>query len=212
MAKQTSGFGGDWSIGTLSDKPRSFFQEIQRRIDDDDPFARCARYDGMSYNPAQQRKRRIFFGSIVEDEPWELVEIVSTESYGILEGVVLLFQHLRHGGALQEAFGTTTKVQVRAYDVDESIPPAARERMQRDEILRGWKEMGMGPDDVGYMGDLGEAFTRDFLRAVQTCELDILDYESHKCERARLISDARVYEGSPECISEKGWWQYVFVG
>ena len=44
------------------------------------------------------------------------------------------------------------------------------EHMQRQQILRGWKELGMEPDDVGLLSDTDEMFTRDFLRAVQTCD------------------------------------------
>jgi Glycosyltransferase family 17 len=209
----------DWPMGVLSEKPASFFREIQRRIDEQDPATRCSRYEGMSYVPGNTRQRRIFFGSLIANEPWELVEIVATEAHGIFEGVVLVesnrtqtfeprtFQRLHQGNVLREAFGTS-QVQVRAF-VNEShkITSMSREHMQREEILKGWKEMGMGPDDIGYLGDLDETFTRDFLRAVQTCNVDLLDYNSHKCENAKILSDARVFEGSPECISEKGWWQ-----
>lgn len=211
----------DWATGVLSEKPVSFFRDIQRRIDGEDPASRCARYEGMSlpYSSGKQKSRRIFFGSLIASEPWELVEIVSTEAYGIFEGIVLVesnrtqtfqprkFQRLHHTNALQKAFGTS-QVQVRAYvNEQHQISSMTREHLQREEILKGWKEMGMGPDDIGYVGDLDETFTRDFLRAVQTCHVDILDYETHQCENAKILSDARVFEGSPECISEKGWWQ-----
>jgi hypothetical protein len=209
----------DWSMGILSEKSTSFFRNIQRRVDDEDTATRCSRYEGMSYAPNKRRSRKIFFGSLIADEPWELLEIVGTETYGIFAGVVLVesnrtqsfeprqFQRLHHGSVLQEVFGTPN-VQVRAY-VNERprIQPMIREQLQREEILKGWKEMGMGPDDIGYLGDLDETFTRDFLRAVQTCEVDILNYESHQCERAKIVSDTRTFEGSPECLAEKGWWQ-----
>jgi hypothetical protein len=209
----------DWPVGVLSEKSVSFFRDIQRGVDEEDPAARCSRFEGMSYEPKKKRNRRIFFGSLIADEPWELVEIVGTETYGIFEGIVLVesnrtqafeprkFQRLHQGPVLQEVFGTLN-VQVRAY-VNERprIRPMTREQLQREEILKGWKEMGMGPDDIGYLGDLDETFARDFLRAVQTCELDILKYETHQCERAKIVSDTRIFEGSPECISDKGWWQ-----
>jgi hypothetical protein len=209
----------DWPMGVLSDKSVSFFQEIQRRVDEEDPAIRCSRYEGMSYHPTKRRYRRIFFGSLIADEPWELLEIVGTEAYGIFEGVVLVesnrtqsfkprqFQRLHHGPAIQKVFGTPN-LQVRAY-VNETrrLHPLTREHLQREEILKGWKAMGMEPDDIGYLGDLDETFTRDFLRAVQTCELDILTYDSHQCERAKIVSTTRTFEGSPECIAEKDWWQ-----
>lgn len=204
--------------GVLSQKKSSYFQAIQQSIDGEDPAVRCARYRSQVRNNTDQRSPpRFFFGSLVAEEPWELLEIVAAESYGIYHAIVLVeanrtqnftprpFKRLHETKRIQQLFGVQ-KVQVRPY-VNE-IPNQNgiwREQDQRAQILKGWKDLGMQPHDIGVLGDLDETFTRDFLRAAQTCQFPILDYQQHYCEHSqvKVIGQARVFEASPECIQDK---------
>jgi hypothetical protein len=224
-------------LGIQSMKPNDYFKRLQDTIDQDDDQARCKRY-GYSYSnsntdtpdrPRRKEKRRIFYGSMIADEPWELFEIIAAETHGIFAGMVFVesnrtqnfskrrFQRLASTETFQELFGMSTteqrvNVQVRPYVNEEggrNQGPMTREHAQRAEILKGWKELGMTSQDVGYLTDSDETFTRDFLRAVQVCDgIDQLDYHKHYCAHAgvKMISNTRVFQGSPECISEGQSW------
>lgn len=45
----------------------------------------------------------------------------------------------------------------------------------------------MTTEDVGVLGDADEVFSRDFLRAVQVCEVPALEYSVHRCNRYMRI-------------------------
>ena len=208
-----------WPVGVVSSKPSEFFQAIQKHIDDEDPATRCERF-GYKYNTAQPKQRRIFFGAMITNEPWELLEIVGAEVYGVFHAMVLVesnrtqtlhprgFKRLQHAHVIRDMFGCHNLQMRPFFNENPRIREMTREQMQRDEILRGWIEMGMGPDDIGYLADLDESFTREFLRAAQTCDADILDYEANHCHR-KIHSTARVFEGSPDCVAGRSWNQYV---
>ena len=92
-----------------------------------------------------------------------------------------------------------------------------REHNQRAEIIKGWKSMGMKRADIGLLSDLDEIFTRDFLRAVQTCDdVEFVEYEKHHCRRDKVKawSSTLVFEGSPECITKdrRGYHPDMIVG
>jgi len=222
------------NVGVLSHKDVSFFRQLQEQVDQADPVARCARY-GWTYNTNstttmlqqhQRQKRRIFFGALIASEPWELLEIVAAETHAVYEAIVFVesnrtqnftprhFQRLRDGPQLARLFGLASpeRVQVRAYvNEDHRLRDMDREHDQRAEILRGWKELGMQGDDIGLLADSDESFTRDFLRAVQSCDgIDMFDYESHRCEHShvKIKAVARVFEGSPECITQSRKWHH----
>jgi len=207
-------------IGVLSYKDTSFFRKLQQEIDDADPVDRCARY-GWTYNG--NTYRRIFYGALLASEPWELYEIVAAESYGIYDAMVLVegnrtqnltprpFQRLNDGPALAQLFGIadTDRLQVRSYVQEEKQRAMSldREHKQRGEIIQGWKEMGMQVGDIGLLADTDESLTRDFLRAIQSCDgIEPFDYESHHCKHTsvKLSAATRVFETSPECIF-KSW-------
>jgi hypothetical protein len=157
-------------------------RSLQRKVDNMNHTNRCMRY-GFVYNSSSPKRRRIFYGaSSITDKPWELFEIVAAESYGIFEGMVFVesnrtqsfaprrFRRLHHATGFRRLFGAN-QVQVRAFaNEDDQLQNRSLENTQRYEILRGWKEMGMTPDDVGYVADLNESFSRDFLRGVQVCD------------------------------------------
>ena len=213
--------------GILSNKGRAFFDDIRHRIDQVHPYDRCLPYSFVSQDtdPLDIRpvNRRIFFGSLLADEPWELLEIVAAETHGIFEGMVFVesnrtqhflgrpLQRTNQEDKLKSLFGTE-KLQIRTYvNEDGRILDLAREHEQRQEILQGWKELGMMPDDVGYIADADETFTRDFLRAIQQCpDIRFLDYNKHRCHPllAKGIGASQVFEASPDCIAQKRTWHH----
>jgi len=239
-------FSKELPTGILSQKPSTFFAHIRRKIDQDNPYERCRRY-GFRYHKQKvvdpnnnnnnnndhthtkfqpQRKRRLFYGSLIAEEPWELLEIVAAESFGIYTGMVLVegnrtqnydARPVRRANDptqirnLQNLFGTQD-LQIRLYSNENpNFTGLRREHAQRQEILRGWKEMGMLPDDVGVLADMDETFSRDFLRAVQECEdVPAFDYTRHECftSHVKIAASSRAFETSPECIQEKRSWMH----
>ncbi|KAL7561005.1 hypothetical protein ACA910_006408 [Epithemia clementina (nom. ined.)] len=214
-------------IGFLSTKPATFFQNFQDKIDQDDPAVRCHRYN-FGYNSTHPKQRRIFYGALIASEPLELFHITSKEAHGIFAGMVFVesnrtqnfsprtFARLGMEGYFQNLFGVHN-LQIRPFvNEDASARGLHRENLQRQEILLGWKELGMRPEDLGFLTDSDEIFTRDFLRALQTCDTDLLEYHPHYCHRAKMgvRGSTQVYETSPECIWAKRSWFHpdVLIG
>jgi len=232
-------YKGENNTGILSKKDPSFFQSFQEEIDSLDDEARCSRYgfNLTSDDPVHRRTepRRVFFGSLIASESWELFEIAAAETFGMYEGIVLVESNRtqnftprnlthynykeKHEEIIGRMFGIPNdKVQIRSFvNEDPKLMYLSREHAQRNDILNGWKELGMQPDDVAILSDMDEVLTRDFLRAIQICDvIDGLDYHSHECQPQRmgLRTSTQVYEGSPECITHKRSWSQpsFFVG
>ena len=74
------------------------------------------------------------------------------------------------------------------------------EGMLRNRILRRWKDNGMTVDDVGYLADVDEFYSRDYIRAMQVCDVRQLDGHGN-CRDARLSSLTLTFEGGPLCMS-----------
>ena len=217
--------------GILSTKTKSFFRQVQDEIDNYNLTERCQRYGfSMIPKPGQPERphRRIFYGALLAEEPWELLDIIATETYGIFAGMVFVESNRtqmlyprpvkrankqKYVDQFKEMFGVD-KVQIRHYfDEEGSDKGLTRENYQRQEILRGWKELGMGKEDIGYVADTDESFTRDTLRAMQLCPyVDYFDYEHHKCrtdnQKVKLIGSSRVFESSPECVTKDRAWHH----
>jgi len=220
-------FSKDIPAGILSQKPISFFRRIQQAVDEDDPQQRCQRY-GFQYSANNPHiPRRLFYGSLIAEEPWELMEIVAAEVYGIYAGMVLVesnrtqnydprpvrrAENPQHAEKLATMFGLeSSQIKIQMY-VNEKpkFTGIRREHAQRQEILRGWKELGMTQEDVGVLADMDETFSRDFLRAAQTCDIPNLDYRSHECytSSVKIAASSRVYETSPECMTAVRSWYH----
>lgn len=214
--------GGDMSTGILSERSADFFRDLQETVDQDDNVSRCLRYRFTPPSESDQpKKRRIFYGSLIADESWELFEIVAAETNGIFEAMVFVesnrtqnfshrrFKRLNHTHSLQALFGTE-RVQIRSFvNEDPSLNGLSREHKQRAEIIKGWKDLGMTQDDVGLLADADETFTRDFLRAIQVCnDIPLLNYEKHRCRHGsvKLKGKTLVFESSPECIAKQRTW------
>ena len=201
-------------IGILSDTPFETFVEKHQEIDAFDNTQRCRRY-GYSFTASQNRNRRIFYGAIMADEPWELFEILAAESYGIFEAMVLVEPdkdiygkprtplRLEATAVLQSMFGVD-KIQVIKYtNDDDNVKGDLLYDLAREEIVKAWKDLGMTVDDVGYMSNIDDIFARDYLKAIQHCELPEMKYELHHClhNRVKVFGNCQVYETSPDCVS-----------
>ena len=213
--------------GVLSRQSKSFFKEIQDEIDQDSLEARCHRYGFAMTPPANKTvpklPRRIFFGGLIAEEPWELLEIVAAETHGVYDAMVFVegnrtqmfypreFKRAndKHTQKMKDLFGVST-LQIRRY-VNENKDQQGlwREHLQRHDILLGWKELGMTKDDVGLISDADETFSRDFLRAIQYCPyIKALDYEAHKClnTEVKIVGSTQVFETSPVCVTDQRAW------
>jgi len=78
------------------------------------------------------------------------------------------------------------------------------EGMQSGIIIKRWKQNGMTHEDVGYLSDIDELYTRDYIRAMQIC--DVKEFDTHgNCKDARISAKAVVFEGGPECRVLRTW-------
>jgi Glycosyltransferase family 17 len=217
---------GHVRTGLLSRKPFGYFQARRDVMDGGAHSERCARHGFVYKN--RTAPRRIFYGAMIANEPWELFEVAGAEAYGLFSGAVFVegnrtqnftprnASRLEHGPHLARIFGVASgQVQVRLYanenrtafdgDYDSFL---SREHAQRQEALAGWKDLGMRPDDLGYLGDSDEIFTRDFYLALQHCDgIRHLDYDSGRCKYSEtgLKSTTLNFEGSPDCPTHDRW-------
>jgi hypothetical protein len=205
----------DAEVGILAETPWENIVAEHTKIDVFDNVQRCRRY-GYAYTAALERQRRIFYGAILEDEPWELLEILAAESYGTFEAMVFLepsrdryaqprtLLRLEATAILQQMFGIANIRVIPYVNDDTSITGDLRADTAREDIVKGWKDMGMTVDDVGYMSNIDDIFARDYIRAIQHCELPEMKYDLHHClhNRVKVFANNQVYETSPECVSK----------
>ena len=194
---------------------------------------RCKRY-GFDYNNRTTR-RRIFYGATIADDSLYLQQTISTEAYNLFHTVSFVESNSTHmrtkrdlrfpPGAnskrlLQSMFGPNTRVYV-DYFIDaqnKSVPEGNSgfhwQHMQRQGMLERWKLNGMQPNDIGFLGDADELFSRDFFRAVQICTIPELEPGQQTCHRPKLMGTGLIFEGSPECMVEtvRLWHPDVLLG
>ena len=205
----------------MYDKVPALFQKEYEKIDSDYDEARCERY-GYSYR-ATQMPRRVFFGSMVADEYWDVFQAHATEVYNVYHVVALLESNTTHMNTPREMrwkrgsqawkavvqdelFGGETKTVLEYWLEDfPKLLGMDRECAQRAAIVDLWIKEGMTKDDVGVMADIDEIVSRDFLRAVQVC--DIPQFRpGQDCSKPKLIALAISFESSPECIKRDAWF------
>eukprot|EP00590_Aulacoseira_subarctica_P007784 CAMPEP_0172422670 /NCGR_PEP_ID=MMETSP1064-20121228/8798_1 /TAXON_ID=202472 /ORGANISM="Aulacoseira subarctica , Strain CCAP 1002/5" /LENGTH=400 /DNA_ID=CAMNT_0013163633 /DNA_START=207 /DNA_END=1409 /DNA_ORIENTATION=- len=187
---------------------------------------RCASY-GFGYDNRTMR-RRVFMGALIADDPWDTIEAIAAKGYGIYHTVAFIESNTTQSyfprelrftpgsfdlALLQrdELFGPDTIVTVDFYfdSMNSSLnskDPLVREHMQRDRIAPRWKMNGMQPDDIGIVMDTDETFSRDFLHALQIC--DVPEFRPDQdCRSPKILASTIVFEGIPECIvREKLLW------
>ncbi|KAL7543801.1 hypothetical protein ACHAXR_013143 [Thalassiosira sp. AJA248-18] len=195
---------------------------------------RCRRYftnikrKGNSYSDYKERtRRRVFLGSLIADDSWHTLGAIAMETYGVYAAVAFVESNRTQSGTprkLRFANGTAEhKILVESnifgpntpvlmdyfiYEGEVHVHGLVREHMQRDLIINLWKKAGMTPDDVGVLTDADETLTRDFLRAVQTCDMPELNPETQNCHTAKVVASSMAFEGSPECMTTGKRWTH----
>lgn len=182
----------------------------------------CLKY-GFKYNMSRKRRRRIFHGSTIAYESWHSIGTHSAEAYGLYHTAVFIESNLTFSSTPRQMrfvqgsadldilrsgiFGPLTDVQVGNYinDADAAHNPLLIENLQREVILKHWKDSGMKADDIGIIGDVDEMFTRDFLLAAQTCDVPEFRMDQD-CRTPKVIADTLVFESTPTCISNEHWF------
>ena len=190
---------------------------------------RCKRYMYTLNTSKPLKRRRIFWGSLLADDSWHVLAMNAMESHGILHTAAFVesntTQSLRNRTLrfpldslrtqlLQSPllWGNNTKVHVDYYleDADPFFLTRGlwRENDQRDRIFSRWKANGMRPDDIGYLSDVDEIATRDFLRALQICEIPSFRTPHDCLKDTKITTTTVVFEGSPKCLQIPRRWNH----
>ena len=171
-------------------QPEAYDGVIETQDDIETETDRCARY-GYEYNPSITKRRRIFMGSLIANDSWHVIATHAAEAYGLYHTVAFIESNTTPTQTVRETrfdegplnyrmlqsgiFGPNTDVYVDfRVDAAKHLPnldPLFRENVQRSHITQRWKEAGMQPDDIGIICDVDEMFTRDFLLALQRCNV-----------------------------------------
>lgn len=202
-------------------------------IDPEIEEKRCRRYftyindTKLNTNYKARKRRRVFLGSLIADDSWHALGALAMETYGIYTAVAFVESNRTQTGTPRELrfvkgtdehniltgsnlFGPNTPVLIEHFSYEGEIDGGGliREHMQRHMILNMWKKAGMTPDDIGVLTDADETPTRDFLRAVQMCDMPQFDPEKQDCHTAKVIVASMVFEGSPECMTTTRKWMH----
>ena len=203
-------------------------------IDPEIEANRCSKYFTYSNNTRHfltnykaRKRRRLFLGSLIADDSWHALGALAMETYGIYAAVVFVESNRTQTGTPRELrfvdgtaeheiltssnlFGPNTPVLVGQFSFEGEIDGGGliREHMQRHLIIEMWKKAGMTPDDIGVLTDADETPTRDFLRAVRTCDMPQFDPAKQNCHTAKVIVSSLVFEGSPECMTTTRKWMH----
>ena len=194
---------------------------------------RCASYNfGFPSNDTfPLKRRRLFYGSMISGDSAEVIKATSMEQYNIFHTVSLIESNTTQNlipkkwrffgseGALKELhwlyqlFGPKTKVSMDYYVTSQTknqtggFDPMALEGFQREGFVYRWKFNGMRPDDIAIIGDIDETYSRDFLRALQIC--DVPQFRpGQTCKEPKVIASTLIFESSPECVWKGRRWHH----
>lgn len=202
-------------------KPDPLFQAEYDRIDNEDPAEKCKRY-GLQYD-ANQKPRRLFFGTMMADESWDVFAMHAVESYGVYSKMALVESNTTHmanprnmrfyygsefrKNMLSGMFGPETDIAIDYFlDEEKKAIWMDRDSLQRELIRERWVQQGMTKDDVGIMSDVDEIWSRDFLRAAQICIMPKFSHDDQSCKMPKVVSACIQFEASPHCIKRKPWF------
>lgn len=166
----------------------------------------------------------------------EVLKAVSTEAYNIFHTVSFIESNVTHNLSprkvrfwqepqnmgpsavespqlnniyqLYQLYGPKTKVSVDLYSSTmKGGHDLLRDFVQREGNNLRWRINGMQHDDVAIVGDTDETFTRDFLRALQIC--DIQSFRPNQdCRASKVMASTMVFESTPECITNNRRWYH----
>jgi len=207
---------------------------LQRKLLDDSDInvevekKRCASYNfGFPNATMPLRRRRLFYGSLISDDSAEVIKATSMEQYNIFHTVSLIESNKTHNltprdwkyfgsedaskklSWLYQLFGPKTKVSMDYYipslEKGQESDAMYLDFYQREAHSYRWKLNGMRPDDIAIIGDLDETYSRDYLRALQVC--DVPQFRpGQSCRSAKVYASTLVFESSPECAWKGRRW------
>ena len=234
LAHGTFHFGPDSHQVELDPTYQPTFNSVQQELLDDEIIdvqkekERCARYNYQLIDEENPKRRRIFFGALLGDDSMEVLRAVGTEAYNIyhtvsfVEGNTTLNLSARKWkyynqnqpsdrlNTLYQLFGPKTKVSVEYYvSTLEGLfgrqSDLSFENCQREGSTYRWALNGMRPDDIGIISDADEVFTRDYLRAMQVC--DVPELRPNQSCGSKQMASTIVFESSPSCLTkDRRWW------
>lgn len=198
------------------------FRIEHNRIDAVDPVERCAAF---GVKPVKGSPRRLFFGSMLANEHFDVFKIHAIEAHQIYHTVALVESNTTHSGSPRtmrfregsieekwlknsQLFGNSTQILIDYWLEDmPGLQGMDREVEQRGPIAKLWKQAGMTSQDVAIMADFDEIVSRNFLRSLQVCDFEELRVEgSPSCQAPKMGLHALVFESSPYCISKRNWY------
>jgi hypothetical protein len=207
---------------------------IQKELLDDEIIdvekekERCARYGIEIVNETHPKRRRLFLGALLGDDSMEVLQAVGMEVYNMFHTVSFIEGNTAHNlsprnwkyydpnqpseklNALYQMYGPKSKVSVDYYNTtmthlvgDELF----MDYVQREGNTLRWALNGMREDDIAIMRDADEIFTRDFLRAMQIC--DVAEFRPDQdCHAPKVIASTAVFESSPGCVFKDRRWHH----
>ena len=207
----------------------SLTKEQRALLDDEDidpgkEKQRCANYN-FPYDGRTQR-RRLFLGTLLADESMDVLKAVGLEMYNIFHTVSFIESNVTHHLTprqmrfydsekpspnlyqIYQYFGPKTKVSVDYYSNHmKGGYDLLRDFIQREGNNFRWAFNGMQIDDVAIVGDTDETFTRDFLRALQICDIPQFKL-GQDCRSPKIRASTGVFESTPECYTKNRRWYH----
>eukprot|EP00986_Skeletonema_menzelii_P005034 scaffold1778_cov135-Skeletonema_menzelii.AAC.3 len=208
---------------------REMLDDDSEIINVEEEKKRCASYDfDFPSNAAMPlKRRRLFYGALISGDSEEVIKATSMEQYNIYHTVSLIESNSTHNLSpkkwrffgsedaskqlhwLYQLFGPKTKVSMDYYVTsltsEDDFVPMDLDYYQREGHVYRWKLNGMRPDDVAIIGDLDETFSRDFLRALQIC--DVPQFRpGQSCREPKVFGSTLIFESSPECAWKGRRW------
>jgi hypothetical protein len=213
--------------------PSQSWTPLQRQLLDDSVInktlekERCASYNFEFQDIPNPKRRRLFLGALIANDSFETIKASSMEGFNVFHSVAFIESNTTQNhtprkwrffgkeatenlALLHQLFGPQTQVSVDYYTTSlkkGEVDTLVMEAFQREGIAHRWKMNGMMPDDVAILTDVDEFLSRDFLRALQICDVPQLR-NGQDCKEPKLIGSTLVFEGSPECSWKGRRWYH----
>jgi len=179
-------------------------------------IARCARY-GYEYNHEVGKRRRVFMGSLIADDSWHVIAAHAAEAYGLYHTVAFIESNTTQTQTVREIRFNKESLNYRMLqsgifgpktDVYVDVGVGVMEFPTVDaHITQRWKEAGMQPDDIGIICGVDEVYTRDFLLALQSCDVPQF-HPGQDCNRPEITGQGWRFEVIPDCSFPHSGYSY----